>query len=370
MPPSFTARFPLLAGFGWQRVAFTAIACALVPAFLKPWFENSYPDLLWSALVVGFSIMIAMTVATNVRWRGPRFLLYFLSVVVASVVGTLLVVVSKGRDPVLVFTDPQRLHAFLTTAGIGVVCGTIVALALHRRLGELRTQARELRLEAAQERLEKQVLESHLQALQAQIEPHFLFNTLATLRHLIQTDPPRALRMLDSVVQYFRASIPQMRASSTSLQREFDMARAYLAIQQIRMGERLRFELSLPPALAEAEIPPMLLITLVENAVKHGVDRVAQGGVVSLAANAAGDRLHLVVADTGAGLEDDMRPGIGLANVRERLRSLFAGGARLVLEENRPRGVLARLELPLVGASGAVPAPPDLAPRPPAGPAP
>ena len=188
-----------------------------------------------------------------------------------------------------------------------------------------------------------------LKTMQAQVEPHFLFNTLATVQHLVDVDPPQASRMLGSLIAYLRAAIPQMRESETTVDREFALARSYLEVLQVRMGTRLAFRADLPPHLAARSMPPMMLISLVENAIKHGLEPEEAGGRIDISAREAGDRLHIQVANDGAALDPMAKGGTGLANIRERLAAMYGDGARLVIEEGIPRGVIARLELPRDG---------------------
>ncbi len=202
-----------------------------------------------------------------------------------------------------------------------------------------RDQARIPRAEAERHQLEKNMLEARLQLMQAQVEPHFLFNTLANVQHLVETDPPSASRMLDSLIQYLRAALPQMREGATNLGREVDMARAFLEIHRVRMGSRLDFAIEVPEPLKCRAFPPMMLISLVENAIKHGVDPCCDARHASPSAPTEADgRLTVSVADTGEGVKPKKGGGVGLTNIRERLKALYGGAARLVLEENAPRG--------------------------------
>src|SRR5258706_2850308 len=175
------------------------------------------------------------------------------------------------------------------------------------------------------------MLSAQLRTMQAQVEPHFLFNTLATVQHLVEVDPRGGSRMLASVMAYLRAALPQMREAETTLGREFALARAYLEVMQVRMGERLRFDLDLPQAIAGQPMPPMMLISLVENAIKHGVEPMEAGGNVRLAARAIGEQVQIEVSNDGADLDPLARGGTGLSNIRERLRSLFCDSTRLTI---------------------------------------
>jgi LytS/YehU family sensor histidine kinase len=224
--------------------------------------------------------------------------------------------------------------------------GCVVVAGLILREKHARDQARILRAEADSHQLEKSVLEARLALMQAQIEPHFLFNTLANVQHLVETDPPAAARVLESLIRYLRAALPQMREASTNLGRELDMARAFLEIHQVRMGSRLDFAIDVPDGLKSRAFPPMMLITLVENAVKHGVDPCCDCGRVVISAREDSGRLRVSVADTGEGITPKKGGGVGLANIRDRLKALYGPAAHLVLEENAPHGVVASIEVP------------------------
>src|SRR5262249_29175260 len=150
-------------------------------------------------------------------------------------------------------------------------------------------------------RFAQQLDEARLQVLQAQIEPHFLFNTLANVRRLYQTEPVAAESMLQNLMRYLAVALPQMRAVASTLGREAALTEAYLNIHRTRMGRRLTFEIEIPESLLHAPVPPMMLLTLAENAIKHGLNPLPEGGFVRISANADDGRLRLQVADSGQG---------------------------------------------------------------------
>jgi LytS/YehU family sensor histidine kinase len=152
--------------------------------------------------------------------------------------------------------------------------------------------------------------------------------------------------MLDSLIQYLRAALPQMREGATNLGREIDMARAFLDIHRVRMGSRLEYAIDVPESLRARAFPPMMLISLVENAVKHGVDPCCECGTITIRASDDEGRLKVSVADTGEGVRPTQGGGVGLTNIRERLKALYGSRANLVLEENAPRGIVASIEVP------------------------
>jgi signal transduction histidine kinase len=202
------------------------------------------------------------------------------------------------------------------------------------------------RVELAAEELRAATAEARLQALQAQVEPHFLFNTLAHVKWLYRRDPERGRHMLDRLLDYLQAALPRVRQSATTLEQELQLAQAYLDIQQIRIGGRLAFSIEVPAELAQLRFPPLMLLTLVENAIKHGIAPQTEGGTIGIRARVADRKLRIEVRDTGAGLATASGSGMGLANVRARLTALFGAGARLVIEPNVPHGVVAAIEIP------------------------
>jgi LytS/YehU family sensor histidine kinase len=195
-------------------------------------------------------------------------------------------------------------------------------------------------------RMDEQTAEARLLMLEAQIEPHFLFNTLANVKRLYDTDQASGARMLRNLKDYLAIALPQMRETRTTLAREVDHATAYLGIQQVRMGRRLTFGIDLPEELRNARMPSLMLLTLVENAIKHGLGPLQAGGRIDLRASSDAGRLRVDVADTGQGFAKSAGGGTGLANIRARLRAIFGQAATLSLALNTPQGVIATIVLP------------------------
>jgi hypothetical protein len=204
-------------------------------------------------------------------------------------------------------------------------------------------------------RVELEGADLRLTLLQAQVEPHFLFNTLASVRSLVTTDPQRAARTIDALAQHLRTTLPKIRAETgvaqSTLGEQFAICASYLALMKERVGERLRVEISLPPELSELPFPPLLLISLVENAIKHGVEPKPGVTHVWLAARITGERdsqrLEVRVEDDGAGFRLGMGEGTGLTNIRAQLRTRYDSAASLELFERDGGGVAARLIVPL-----------------------
>jgi LytS/YehU family sensor histidine kinase len=195
--------------------------------------------------------------------------------------------------------------------------------------------------------LDANVKRARLQLLRAQIEPHFLFNTLATVRTLARTDRGAAVAMIDHLMRYLSEALPKLRQEECSLAEELQLIDAYLRIHQIRMGSRMSYELRIPPTLFERRIPTMILLTLVENAVKHGINPAVDGGRISVSALQEQGALVLRVSDSGQGMAATDGHGMGLANIRRRLTILYGDDAVLSLSRPAARGVTASVSIPL-----------------------
>jgi hypothetical protein len=201
---------------------------------------------------------------------------------------------------------------------------------------------------AEEESLKRQVVEARMAAVQAQVEPHFLFNTLASIDHLIETDPARASRMQKNLIALLRASMPAMREKSTQLGRELEVVRPYLEILKVRMEDRLQPQVNVPEGLYSADFPPMMLQSLVENAIKHGLEPKAEGGSLTVTAEVIHGKLAVTVADTGVGFAKAATAGTGtgLNNIRERLKLIYGDAAELKIAENTPTGTRVTIVVP------------------------
>lgn len=218
------------------------------------------------------------------------------------------------------------------------------------------------RKEAEYHRMGQQVTEAKLSALQAQVEPHFLYNTLASVQALTEVDPKQANAMTGHLIQYLRNALPKMRESVSTVGQEIELVRAYLNILQMRMGKRLAFDIAVPPELMDAPFPPLMLPSLVENAIKHGLEPQREGGEVRIGAESTDGKLRLSVTDTGRGFGETLGAGVGLTNIRERLAAMHGDDAKLTLVANEPNGVVATIEVPRDGARAAAPSAPFEAP--------
>jgi hypothetical protein len=204
----------------------------------------------------------------------------------------------------------------------------------------LRTQIERTSLSAEMQR-------AQLRLLRAQIEPHFLFNSLSVVRALARNHREGTVSMLDNLIRYFEAALPRLHENEVPLAQEMQLIDAYLAIYRARMGARLEYQITVPDDLAERRVPSMMLLTLVENALKHGVSPAVTGGAIRVSAAREEHSLRLVVADSGRGLDVRQGRGAGLANVRQRLLMMYGPGATLSLKPAAPQGVVASILLPM-----------------------
>jgi sensor histidine kinase YesM len=230
---------------------------------------------------------------------------------------------------------------------IGLLFGTAISALfyLRSRMDLLEAQLKERQLREAL--AEKARADAQLRMLQAQVEPHFLFNTLANLSVLIRSDPERAERLLADLIAWLRATLQRTRQAESTLGDEIELLQRYLDIVGLRFGERLRVVFDVPETLRSRPFPLLLLQPLVENAITHGIEPNVGGGEVRIKADQDNGRLRLVVSDTGAGLQEGIGgSGFGLENVRRRLAALFGDAASLDVRGNPQGGVAATLEIP------------------------
>ena len=340
----------------WQTVLLLAAINTGIAAVL--WVDDSRP--FWQPLLTvqlyGFAIAYCVNAASP--WEKSRPILRLsLAVAIGTLLGVTLTIVVKGYSWDYVMA---RAPLFGWNVFTGFCNGLFVSLFFYVKHRETQAAAALHKAEADRHLMSKQAIEAELKLMQAQVEPHFLFNTLASVQYLTETDPREASRLLSHLIDYLRAALPQLRASSTTLGKEVGLAEAYLNILRTRMGTRLGFTIDVPPALAAHPFPPNLLISLVENAIKHGIEPAANGGTVCVRARREGSALVITVQDTGRGLNAAVNGpgghGVGLANVRDRLAALYGTQGRFTLEEATPSGSCATLAIPFEADADEVPA--------------
>jgi sensor histidine kinase YesM len=301
-------------------------------------------SLLWSALTAWFGYR---------KFSGRVFRYVLLGPLLAMAgifVGASVAGLMKGLDPLDWMQDSAKLRHFVIAGlAFGFLYTVLVALIATLRNREYRALAAHLEAERAQSELSRKLAESRLRMLQLQVEPHFLFNTLGSAQQLAEKQAPEAARLIANLIRFLRAATPALRDEVSTLAQERALVEAYLGIMRTRLGARLQSSVDLPDALADVVVPPGMLITLVENAVKHGIEPSPQGGRVDVSmARRPDGRVELAVRDTGAGLREraPAGQGVGLANIRERLALLHGEGATLELAPNAPQGCIARITLP------------------------
>jgi hypothetical protein len=328
-------------------IAFVLSAQFLIQPFVWthwPWDEVllSWVGILRDRTVVASTMALAALAALRLPVQG--WLRRAVALVVSFVLG------ATGGEVLLMLAGTADAAADGWTAMIhvlrwsGMALSVAAILQLWQRASETHVAAQTTELHRL--RAERQIMQAQLQTLRSQIEPHFLFNTLATVRRLHTTEPTQGAALLSHFLDYLRASLPAMHEQGSTLGQEIDLVRAYIGVIVVRMSGRLQVTFDVPDALRACDFPPLTLATLIENAVKHGIAPAAGGGAIHVFARAKSGSLEVVVADTGVGFSGVGGSGIGLANIRSRLRTLYGASGSLALENNAPTGVRATMRLP------------------------
>jgi sensor histidine kinase YesM len=326
----------------------TAVFNTVIALFLTYiGFGEGFPVTFIFSQSIGLC-MCSFILAGHYLVRGPSLLSHAILLLVAmpagATAGTFIAAHITGFSFSEIFQG--RPVFFIRILFVGILFGTMITYFFfsRERISQTRAQLQEEQIKRLT--LEKKTLEIHLKLLQAQIEPHFLFNTLSNILSLIESDPARGKTMLEDLTRYLRSSLSRIRDRMTTLGQEMDLVRAYLDIHRVRMGERLHYTIEVPDTLRNVPFPPMLVQPLVENAIKHGLEPKVEGGEIFIRVEEDTDCYRVSVSDTGAGLTEEATAGIGLANVRERLEALFHGKGRMILEENEPSGLKVTMEIP------------------------
>jgi len=309
--------------------------------FFNTWvYSNVIGYLIHGAVVINGLILGSR----EPTWPPPLRFAWYALVAAPCVVLGYFVASWILRNPFGGMSDASDLRAMLVLALLISICLSAVSIvqtrvaradAVHRQQQLRRTEAERLATEA------------RLRLLQAQIEPHFLFNTLANVTSLIDTDAPRAKRMLEDFTEFLRAILASIREPSTTLRRERDLLSAYLRVLEVRMGCRLKYEFAIGEDALDRAIPAMVLQPLVENAVKHGIDPAPGGGKITIGSERCGDELVLCVTDDGVGHAPNARMGVGLGSLEERLRAEYGARARLSVDHPQGGGTRVTVTLPV-----------------------
>jgi signal transduction histidine kinase len=334
-----------------RQLAITVAFNTAIALFCVASMPITFGWALFTSQAIGLGILLASWAVLAVRPGISKLTVSLIAIPAGAGVGIGLIALA-GSGP-LAEQIAAHPRLFASMLGGALIFGGGVSYYFHAA-GRISASEAQLRDELLERALgEQRLTESNLKLLQAQIEPHFLFNTLSNVLHLMDEKPADARRMLENLTAYLRASLQRTRAGPTTLGEELELVRAYLEIQEVRLGERLRWDIQAAPELRHLELSPLLLQPLVENAVRHGLEPKPAGGAVSVRATREGDRLLLQVADTGLGMSETSPPGVGLANVRARVSQCSGGRGELTLRPNRPEGLCVSIALPLPDAPGA-----------------
>lgn len=342
---------------GWPRLRVALIASLLLGLLIG--LGSTTPMLVWllRAVIVGLAALLGFGLAE--QWPArlpawlPRWVLQLTVMVIAVPLGALLAYwVTTGGSPQF-GQNPARLIGFGQLTFAGVVFGLWLALGALLRQRESLAREQALAFELERSELARQALDARMRLLQAQVQPHFLFNTLANVQALVDAGSPQASTVLASLIAYLRAAVPRLNEADTTFERELQLVRAYLDLMHLRMPDRLQFSVNADAAALGLRCPPLTLHTLVENAVQHGIDPSEEGGRIDITVRVIDGRCLVSVCDTGVGLRHPGTGlGTGLSTLRERLQLAFGGDARLRLTVREPHGVCAELDIPAQPGAG------------------
>lgn len=338
--------------FGWRRVRVVLGVAFVVSLLLLVSWQASWIALYARLVLTGLAMLLVFGVFE--RWPAQlpdwiaRWVLQVVSVAIVVPIGAALAyALTTLGEPHHWWSTQARLAGYGLITGFGVLVGPWIAIsALLRHIsGEAQRQALAFELERSE--FERQAVGARLRLLQAQVEPHFLFNTLANIRELVDSGSSQASTVLGSLIAYLRAAVPRLHEAATTMSQELELVRAYLEVMHMRMPDRMQFSLHADEAALDLHCPPMTLLTLVENAVRHGIDPGEEGGRIEVRVRVRDGRCRADVIDTGVGLGQSASSlGTGLSTLRERLQLAFDGDARLDLVPLEPHGVSAELDFP------------------------
>lgn len=346
-PPRGLARV-----FQWQRVKVVLIVCGVIAFLFSFGWKAPYSFLIGRLLFAGLLTLSAFGLFETWPRRLPswmaRWVLQIIGVAVAVPIAMWIgySVTNVGLNPPW-WRDNDRLSGFGTFTFLGMLITPWIAVtALLKQIrDDARKQALTFDLERSE--YERNALDARLRLLQAQVAPHFLFNTLANVRELVSTGSPRAAPVLESLIAYLRAAVPRLDQPASTIAQELELVEAYLNVMQMRMPDRLQFSIQAEDSARALLCPPMTLLTLVENAMRHGIDPSEVGGRIDVQVHILDGRGHAEVSDTGMGLaRGSSGLGTGLANLRERLQLAFGGDVHVKLSEVLPHGVRADIDFP------------------------
>lgn len=337
----------------WRRLRAPYIICLVLSLIWLPSWHASWAVLIGRLLMI--ATLLVLIFGALERWpkRLPNWLARWVMqiaglAITAPFVAALAYTLTTIGDAVPWVQDKERMTGYVGMSVLGLLIAPWMAMAaLYRQIsGEAQRQTLAFDLERSE--FARKEADARFSLLQAQVEPHFLFNTLANVRELIDSGSTQASVVLGHLIAYLRAAVPRLQDSVATLGQEIDLVQAYLEIMRMRMPDRLRFAIRADDAALSLVCPPMTLLALVENAVRHGIDPSEEGGRIEVRVRVRDGRCHAEVTDTGVGLRGAAGGlGTGLSNLRERLQLTFGGDALVTLKPLEPRGVSAELDFPV-----------------------
>ncbi|MGZ5040770.1 MAG: sensor histidine kinase [Usitatibacter sp.] len=349
LPPD---RHGLALMFAWRRVLLALGVSGFLGLVISVTFTIPAYVVMLREMVVGLAVLVAFGLFEQWPARMPSWIARWalqviaVAVVVPPTVFAIYVAITGAGDPPF-WKNPARLSGFMEMTLIGMLVGPWVAVAALFRQREFAARSQALAFELERSELERKALDARLRLLQAQVEPHFLFNTLANVRELVVSGSSQASAVLDHLIAYLRAAVPRLHEAATTMGQELQLVRSYLELMHMRMPDRLQFALQVDDASLGLRCPPTTLLTLVENAVRHGIDPSEEGGRIDVRVEVRDGRCRAEVVDTGVGLHrTDEGLGTGLETLRERLQLAFGGDARVNVTPVAPHGVRAEIDFP------------------------
>src|SRR5262245_6619292 len=339
----------------WPRLGFTLLLSVVFGLLISFGWTSGLPSLLIRTALLGLVALLVFGLFEQWPKRLPRWVARW----VLQVVAVAFVIPPSMAIIYWLSTEPgapafyhvkDRMEGYSTLARVGILVAPWVALGALVRQKEALARHQALAFDLERSELERQALDARLRLLQAQVAPHFLFNTLANVQALVTAGSPQASDVLRSLIAYLRAAVPRLNEPATTMGEELQLVQAYLELMHMRMPDRLQFALHADESARALHCPPMTLLTLVENAVRHGIDPSEEGGRIDIHVERQGDRCRVRVIDTGTGLRQaGSSLGTGLSTLRERLQLAFGGDAQLRVTAAQPRGVVAELDFPARG---------------------
>ena len=343
----------------WKRnlqiFSLNTLFCLLIGVLvIRQGLAPNYTQAVVVSLSIGWSIQLTFVVFDRIF---PQQTTGYVLGLVQSIIGLLLGMCLGGAlisgDMSVLFFDPFASEVLLFSLFFAVVGGSFFVTQV--RLNEQNQQL--LEFEANQLRQEAKLLETKIQLLQSQIEPHFLFNTLSNITSLIAVDPLLAEKSLINFTELLRVKFDRSKGKSSSLADELWLIKIYLELHGMRLGERLSYQIvtdqfEIHHDLEQVTVPSLLIQPLVENAIKHGIEPSISGGSICISLDAEDDNIVVKVVDTGVGIDPNRQPetssgaGVGIANIRQRLASIYGGRGGLDIRENSDSGVTAILTIP------------------------